>query len=91
MMTCQEVTQFLDSYLEGSLPLWQRLVFRVHLLGCRDCRRYLDSYKKTAAAVRSLGETTRISESEVPKAPVELMQAILAARRAGNGENGVER
>ena len=46
-MSCQEVTEFLADFLDGELPLRQRLVFRLHLLMCPDCRRYLDSYAAT--------------------------------------------
>ncbi len=77
-MNCREVTDFLSDYLEGVLPLRQRLTFRLHLLLCRDCRRYLDSFAATIKLARSLGNRSPVeNNSPIPNA---LVQAILAAR-----------
>ena len=51
-MSCKEVTEFLADYLDSQLSLRQRLVFRLHLLMCRNCRRYLDSYAATIRLTR---------------------------------------
>ena len=77
-MTCREVTNFLSDYLDGSLPLRQRLMFRLHLLVCRDCRRYLDSFAATVKLTHSLGE--RPAEEDNLPIPEALVQAILAVR-----------
>jgi hypothetical protein len=59
------------------LPWRQHMTFRIHLLLCRDCRRYLDSYQKTRELIGSLrDETAHNGESPVPE---ELVQAILAS------------
>jgi predicted anti-sigma-YlaC factor YlaD len=77
-MTCKEVSDFLGEYLDGTLPVWQQLVFKVHLLGCRDCRRYLASYQTTIKMAKSLGEP--IDRDGVPPIPEELVKAILDVR-----------
>jgi len=77
-MSCREVTEFLTDYLDGSLPLRQRVLFRIHLLGCGNCRRYLDSFETTIRNVRHLGEAR--SAHDVIPIPEELVRAILSAR-----------
>jgi anti-sigma factor RsiW len=77
-MTCQQVAEFLADYLDRSLPWQQRAAFRLHLLLCRDCRRYLDSYQKTRGLIGSLREST--SPQREGPVPEELVQAILASR-----------
>lgn len=77
-MTCKEISDFLAGYLEGSLPLRQRIVFRLHLAICSDCRRYLASYKKTVRLVGSLKDDPSSSSHE--QVPEDLVNAILAAR-----------
>ncbi len=77
-MSCQEITEFLADYLDGQLPLRQRLVFWLHLLVCRDCRRYLDSYATTIRLTRALGANS--PAENLATVPEELVQAILAAR-----------
>lgn len=76
-MNCREIADFLSDYLDASLPLRQWLVFRLHLLGCRDCRRYLASFAATIKLARSLRKTAAEDVSQVPEA---LVRAILAAR-----------
>jgi predicted anti-sigma-YlaC factor YlaD len=77
-MSCQEVTELLADYLDGQLPLRQRIVFRLHLLMCRDCRRYLGSYAATIRLTRALGANSAVDDCA--PVPEELVRAILAAR-----------
>lgn len=81
-MTCKEVIGFLGDYLDGVLPWRQQLAFNLHLVSCRQCRRYLASYCETMHLARASG---RPSSSEAAPAPDELVQAILSARRSGSG------
>ena len=83
-MNCQEVSEFLMDYLDSTLPLRQRLVFKLHLLLCRDCRRYLDSYETTVQLTHSL--RAEPSSENMPPIPPELVQAILAARGSQSTE-----
>jgi predicted anti-sigma-YlaC factor YlaD len=77
-MTCREVLEFLNEYLDGNLPLRQRLVFEVHLRLCRACRDYLDGYRKTIHASRTALRTQdRAIDQPLPD---DLVKAILAAR-----------
>jgi predicted anti-sigma-YlaC factor YlaD len=78
-MNCKEVTDFLSAYLDGTLPLRQRLIFRLHLLFCRHCRNYLNSFAETVRLVRAQRDAASDHENE--PIPEPLVQAILAARR----------
>ena len=78
-MNCKEVTDFLSEYLDGTLPLRQRLAFKLHLLLCRDCRGYLDSYTATIKLTRSLRQHEALQD--ISPIPIGLVQAILAAHR----------
>jgi anti-sigma factor RsiW len=81
-MTCQQITQFLADYLDGTLPIRQRAIFLVHLGLCRDCRRYLRGYRQTILAAREAG---RVPGAPSPgEMPEELVSAILAARSRTN-------
>ncbi|HEX4794318.1 MAG TPA: zf-HC2 domain-containing protein [Humisphaera sp.] len=78
-MTCRDVTEFLDRYLDGDLPRRQQLSFRFHLLLCGNCRNYLRSYKMTIRAAKAA--MTNSNGPPPAGMPEELVQAILAARR----------
>jgi anti-sigma factor RsiW len=83
MMTCRQVTEFLDRYLDGELPRMARLQFRLHLSVCRDCRRYLRSYQQTIRSAREafIDATDHCGEPAMPEA---LVKAILAARTSSS-------
>ena len=74
-MNCREFADFLDLYFEGELPPEQRAVFDEHLAECPACRSYLDGYRKTVFALKTVA---RIDPAET--APKDLIRAILAAR-----------
>lgn len=78
MITCREFENFMDDYLEGSLPQRQRKIFDFHLRLCPDCRSYLEKYEKTIALGRS---AFKDPDGSVPDdVPEDLIAAILAAR-----------
>jgi anti-sigma factor RsiW len=72
-MTCREITEILDRYLEGELPAEARGRFEAHLAICPDCRRYLDSYRASSAVARA-------AMAQADDIPEGLVQAILSAR-----------
>jgi predicted anti-sigma-YlaC factor YlaD len=77
-MTCREVTDILDRYIDGDLPKRQRLFIRLHLMMCRNCRNYLRTYRQTIRAAKTLTSTPH--DPPPQDMPEELVQAILASR-----------
>jgi anti-sigma factor RsiW len=79
ILTCREIYGFLDEFLDGALDALTRECFERHLERCASCRRYLASYKTTLRVAR------QSEMAEAPArvdAPEDLVQAILASRRA---------
>jgi anti-sigma factor RsiW len=76
-MTCRELAEFIMAYLDGELSAPQRAEFEQHMSVCPPCVRYLDSYRKTVAASRSLAN---VNPPEPVDIPDDLVKAILAAR-----------
>ncbi len=54
MLTCREVTEIVNDYLEGEMPLWQRVQFQLHIGMCRHCREYLRQMKATVQTMGHL-------------------------------------
>lgn len=79
-MTCQEFEAGLVDYLDGNLGPIGRRQIELHTRLCSHCRRYLRAYDR---ARRMAGDSLRHSEEQALKTvPEDLVQAILAARRA---------
>lgn len=80
MMTCAEFEAFILDYLSGRLSTRQTRIFSLHLLLCRECRDYLEAYRRTLALEKAAFRTpTAPLPADVPE---DLVKAILAARSA---------
>ncbi len=77
-MTCRELIDFLDRYLDGELTSAEGAEFAAHLECCPDCVNYLESYTRTI----QLSKTWfRDPDEPLPEGvPEELIDAIRAAR-----------
>ncbi|MFI5318677.1 MAG: anti-sigma factor family protein [Myxococcota bacterium] len=80
-LTCRELIEFLDDYVDDALAAPERARFDDHLGRCPACVRYLRSYQGTLRAVALTYPPDNGAPADVPP---ELVRAILAARvRAG--------
>jgi predicted anti-sigma-YlaC factor YlaD len=68
-LTCQELVEIVNDYLEGALPEADRERFDAHLEVCEGCRRYLDQMRTTIRVVGTLTE-----DDLDPGARVQLLQ-----------------
>ncbi len=81
MITCVEFESFILAYLEDELPAGKRRVFELHLKVCRECRDYLEAYRRTTA----LGKAALSDDpaAMVPEdVPEDLIKAVLDSRNA---------
>lgn len=82
MITCREFEQFVADDSDGTLPWRQRLVFRLHLRFCRECRDYLAAFVRAVELGKSV---FRHPDDLVPtEVPEDLVRAILAARKVAD-------
>lgn len=56
MLTCRELTELVNDYVEGRLSLSDRLRFQMHMGMCDSCRDYVQQLKITKASVSKLPE-----------------------------------
>jgi anti-sigma factor RsiW len=71
-ISCQEVVELVNDYLERSLPPHEATLFEQHLNFCDGCDWYLEQLKRT---VETVGE---IREEHVP---AEAKERLLSAFR----------
>lgn len=76
-LSCQEVHAFLLEYVEGELIEARRREFERHLLRCRSCAAYLESYRATVELARAAHREVELDPAFIPR---DLVTAILAAR-----------
>jgi anti-sigma factor RsiW len=74
MLHCRHVTELIMAYLEGTLEPDERRSFEVHIADCRNCWRFLRSYRETVA----LGQ--RLRDEEIPGDVRERLETFLRDR-----------
>ncbi len=78
MITCKEFDDFMVDYLDGELSSAQRNKFELHIRMCKECRQYLDAYKRTIETTKAVHQS---EDSVIPNdVPEDLVKAILKAR-----------
>ena len=75
IITCRQLIDFIAAYVDGELDAWSRVVFEIHLVTCRSCRVYLETYRRTIVLARQLA-----TDDPVEDVPEELVRTILSAR-----------
>ena len=53
-VTCQQLIDFLMSYLDNELPAGQRAEFDRHMAACPSCVDYVKTYEKTVSLARTV-------------------------------------
>jgi anti-sigma factor RsiW len=69
---CRQIAELLGEYLDGSLPRHIRELIDFHIDGCAPCVAFVNTYRGTIAATRSL--------PDVPM-PAELKKRLLMVLR----------
>ena len=78
-MSCREVVELVNDYLEGVLSPADTELFEEHLMSCEGCSRYLDQVRFTIDTVG------RLREHDVPAETRErLLVAFRDWKRSGN-------
>lgn len=64
MMTCEQVTRAAGDFIERRLRLGERLKVLVHIAMCKGCRAYIEQFRLTLVALRSLPQPVGKPASE---------------------------
>jgi anti-sigma factor RsiW len=80
-VTCRELADFINGYLERELAPDIQQAFERHLQRCPNCRRYLSIYKASVILGRQAFEADDSAAGDAG-VPDELIQAILQSRKS---------
>ena len=61
-MPCQELVEVVTAFLEGALPVRDRLRFEAHVAVCGPCRMYIEQLRQTLEAVGRIDADTLAPE-----------------------------
>jgi anti-sigma factor RsiW len=75
-LECRQIAELLGDYLDGSLPNHTRELLEFHIDGCAPCVAFVNTYRGTIAATRTLPETPM---------PTELKNRLLRVLREQRG------
>ena len=77
-MTCREVVDLVNDYLEGALTADEAARFERHLGTCDGCARYLEQMRITIEAVGRLGD------GDVPPQTRDRLLTVFRSWKAGS-------
>jgi anti-sigma factor RsiW len=75
-MECRQIAELLGDYIDGGLAAHVRELIEFHMDGCAPCVAFVNTYRGTIAATRTLPETPM---------PTELKQRLLRVLREQRG------
>lgn len=70
MLTCREVAEQADAYLDGETSVLDRLRIFIHLKACKGCSRFIKQMKTTRELI---SEATQDIEFDMPDSRLEEM------------------
>ena len=80
MFNCKEVTRMVSESLDRSLPLFQRMGIRIHLMMCKFCTRYRRQLLILRKAIRLKsihGEEIELPISLPPEAKARIKRLLI--------------
>ena len=75
-LECRQIAELLGDYLDGTLANHVRELLEFHIEGCAPCVAFVNTYRGTIAATRTLPETPM---------PTELKNRLLRVLREQRG------
>lgn len=73
MLKCRDVLEQADAYLDQQLSGWQRLQFKLHLLLCRNCRRYIKNLQLT----QQVSQQVRLSQTLPSETELDTLMRLI--------------
>ena len=65
MLSCKEITEKANEYLEKDLPFFVRLKVKMHLKMCIHCQRYVEQLQTTIQLLNKMKQSTATDDSTV--------------------------
>ena len=65
MLSCKEITEKANDYLDKDLPFFTRLKVKMHLRICVHCKRYVEQLQLTIQALGKLNKSHIVDDSTV--------------------------
>ena len=76
MITCKELNRLLTDYVDKKVPLSKRILIKIHLIRCKNCRRVYKQFKKM------LKMTGKINLMEVNSDAIEMLMPLFKSKIA---------
>ena len=76
LLTCKDICDNATRHIDCPTSLWERVGLHLHLLACKECRRFMRQFRMVIAASAELNELEQPTDEEI-----ETLAAQLASRR----------
>ena len=85
MLSCKDITEKANEYVDKELPLVARVKFHIHLFMCVNCRRYVTQLKTTILALGRMRHdtNTEVEDSRI-ESIIDLLKTESGAKQSGS-------
>ncbi|MDV2080587.1 zf-HC2 domain-containing protein [Marinobacter xestospongiae] len=84
MLMCRDLAVIASDYLEGDLPLTQRLSVRTHLMMCRHCRSFIANLRNSIELMKGHSDQ-RLDDRYARRLDEEIERALASQSKDGSG------
>lgn len=73
MLSCKDISQLASEHIDNEMPFFKRMQFRMHLMMCKNCRRFVEQFQLTIESISHL-TPPKPCESETNQQVARLME-----------------
>ena len=86
MLSCRELSEQADAFLDKEMPFGKRMQVRLHLMMCNGCNRFVDQMRMTRRLIKTeaKGETAQYSDE---KTDIDSILAEFDELKQSSGQN----
>ena len=85
MLTCSEVAERAEDWLDQDLSTWQSLQMRLHLAMCKGCDRFIDQMRRTRDLTQAAASVERGNLHEGDKDRIDAILSQLHDEKQTKG------
>ena len=82
MLSCKDITENANEYLDQELPFFARLKFKMHLQICKNCNRYVNQLQATIQALGKMKKPEAVDDATVESVLQNLKEYSQSAKKS---------
>ncbi|MCD1646495.1 anti-sigma factor family protein [Marinobacter adhaerens] len=83
MLMCKDLAVIASDYIDGELPVFQKMSVRMHLMMCKDCRTFIGNLRASSNLL-SAHSSGKADEEFLRRIDERVAEALSVRKNKGN-------